>query len=362
MATQPLESRVSNPSAATATETGSGGAAVFTLDFELAWGAHAWTEHPEKLAHLSDGRKIAAKLLEIFARYDISATWATVGHLFIRPEDCVDGRYPAKGLPVPRYPWLKRAWLEGIPRCDEPAGGAYYAPEIVDAICNCPVYQELATHTFTHLEAGYPETTAEVFRAELELCAKLIEQRGRSLKSIVFPRNLPSHLDLCREIGMTSYRGFNSEWYWLGLGQQMTRYRTTFWRSMRVLSTALRLADDKLRLAPPLPPAQKVDGLWRLPHSYFFPPNQRLARFTSANDRVRKAVKGLDLAAKRGRLFVLFTHPINLLPVHGKLLDAFEQVCAHAAKLRDAGRIEIVTMQDAAERLEAGAAPIGWIK
>jgi len=72
---------------------------------------------------------------------------------------------------------------------------------------------------------------------------------------------------------------------------------------------------------------------------------------------VQRAIKGMRKAARLGRIFSLYTHPHNFLPDVSGQLDAFEQICVAAARLRDAGELEIKTMEEIADDLSQGRRP-----
>src|SRR6202166_5240119 len=64
------------------------GAFVISLDFELHWGVrdHERPNGPYG-PNLLGARKAIPRLLELFERYGISATWAIVGFLFARSRE-----------------------------------------------------------------------------------------------------------------------------------------------------------------------------------------------------------------------------------------------------------------------------------
>jgi hypothetical protein len=86
----------------------------------------------------------------------------------------------------------------------------------------------------------------------------------------------------------------------------------------------------------------------------FFPGLRGVSQWIRPELRVRRAAKGLERAAERGRIFSMFAHPHNFLPEPKSLLAAFEQICRHAAELREAGKLQILTMSEAATQLENG--------
>jgi hypothetical protein len=85
----------------------------------------------------------------------------------------------------------------------------------------------------------------------------------------------------------------------------------------------------------------------------FFPGMSGISKYVSAKDRANRAKLGLRRAAEEGRLFSLYTHPENFLRGSDELLQAFGEICREAAELRDAGQIDVLTMEQVADRLQA---------
>ena len=329
-----------------------GGVLSISFDFEMAWGTRRNARDLNHAPGVERVREVVRGLLDIFARHRISATWATVGHLMLRPEDCPGGRFP-KQLPAPRPDWFTGDWYDGIPSMHEHRGLRYYAPELVEAIVNCPVHQELASHTFSHVVIGEDACTREVARAEFDTCREVAQRWGREVRSLVFPRNKVGHLDVLRETGHVCFRGPNSEWFLLGTAAKPIKNRLLN-RLTYNLVRVLRFVDESLIICPPLGKARQVEGLWELPHSMFFPGCTGLSKFVPRESQVQRATKGMTKAARLGRIFSLYTHPHNFLPDVPEQLAAFERICIAAAKLRDAGELEIKTMEEIAYDLSAG--------
>ncbi|GDY09515.1 hypothetical protein LBMAG52_30010 [Planctomycetia bacterium] len=329
-----------------------GGVLSISFDFEMAWGTRRNARDLNHAQGVERVREVVRGLLDIFIRHRISATWATVGHLMLRPEDCPDGRFP-KRLPAPSPDWFSGEWYDGIPSMHEQRGLRYYAPDLVEAIVNCPVHQELASHTFSHVVIGEDACTREVAQAEFDTCREIAQRWGREIRSLVFPRNKVGHLDVLRETGHTCFRGPNSEWFLLGTAAKPIKNRLLS-RLTANLVRVLRFVDESLVICPPLGKAKRVEGLWELPHSMFFPGCTGLSKFVPRESQVQRATMGMQKAAKLGRIFSLYTHPHNFLPDVPEQLEAFEQICIAAARLRDAGEIEIKTMEEIAHDLSAG--------
>ncbi len=324
------------------------GVLSISFDFEMAWGTRRSAD-PDHAPGIERVRDAVHGLLDIFQRHDISATWATVGQLMRRREDFRSGPFPSQ-MPVPQPDWFDGNWRDGIPDFNDPRGQRFFAPDLVEAIANCSVYQELASHTFSHVVIGESACTEVIATAELKAVQELGRRWGRDVRSVVFPRNQIGHLDVLQRSGHTNYRGVNNEWYYFG-PLHPTRATSGI---VRQCIRILRLADELLAITPKVLRARRIAGLWELPHSMFFPGRSGLSRFVSPSRIVRKAIKGLHRAAETGGIFSLYTHEHNFLPDLSLTLPMFEQICRAAAELRDAGKIEILTMEEIANDLEQG--------
>ncbi|HTQ38479.1 MAG TPA: polysaccharide deacetylase family protein [Pirellulales bacterium] len=324
------------------------GALVVSFDFEMGWSLRRSPQITPQFAVLDAMRDVVPRMLEILNRYQISATWATVGHLLLRPQDCPGGRF-SYDLPQPRFSWFRGDWFSGIPRFGEQGWQWFYAPDLVEQIVNADTYQELGTHTFSHIDVGDRGCPKELARAEFKLCQDLARNWGRTLHSVVFPHNFAGHLDALEETGYHCYRGENNEWYWFGLGPNGVLHP----KLARLFLQPLRYVDERWPMTPTLAAVRRSGNLWQIPHSMFFSGFDGISKHISAADRVRRASLGMRRAAKLGRVFSLYTHPENLIRGSDQLLGAFDKICHEAAELREAGKLDILTMEDVAARMQA---------
>ena len=130
-----------------------------SIDFELLWGRRDMPnlEYFEK--RIPDERKVIDKLLQLFKKYEIPATWATVGKLYEKGD-------------------LNYCGLDII--------------EKIGKVKN----QEIGSHSYTH-----PVFT-EISKMEAET-----EFSKFRKKSFVFPRNKIKYLRELKKTGFKTYRG-----------------------------------------------------------------------------------------------------------------------------------------------------------
>jgi peptidoglycan/xylan/chitin deacetylase (PgdA/CDA1 family) len=311
-----------------------------SLDFELVWGSRDLTTDLHGLVQLAERtrREVFPGLLDRLAAHGIIATWATVGHLFLGAAARGTGQLHPD-LQPPRHAWLRGAWWEGVPAGTEAEHPAFYGESLVRRLVAAG--QEVGSHSFSHPIFGDPGCSRATADSELQRCVEEARRLGLTLRSFVFPRNELGHIDLLRRHGFTCYRGPEPVWY---------RRPWVPGPAGRLLHLAYVAA---ARRPPTVVPRRDAHGLWDIPASATFLPIDGVRRYIPIAQRVRRSVAGLEAAAADRRICHLYLHPINLATDPPALLEAFDQIFAAAARLRDAGRLDILPMSEIAAQAEA---------
>ncbi len=201
-------------------------ALVISADFEMGW---AWrytrSENAATLAMEAavQTRKNFPALIELFDRYEIPITWATVGHLFLDHCERKNGRsHP--DLPRPSYfeneYWQYQSgdWYDADPCSSLEDAPDWYAPDLIQSILTAKVKHEIACHTFSHIDCSDAYCPSELMEAELLACQEAARPWGLELQSLVFPANYPGNLPILQKLGFKSYRHHGQ--YHLGIPEQ----------------------------------------------------------------------------------------------------------------------------------------------
>ena len=313
-----------------------GGALVISLDFELHWGMRD-KERPDGPIRnaLLGAREAIPQMLECFQRFDVAATWATVGMLFALNSNELAAFEPATR---PGYLNSRLApWDEpvGMSEADDPL---HFAPSLIDAISRCP-RQEIATHTYSHyycLEAGQ---TVEAFDSDLSRATAIAARRGHAVRSIVFPRNQhnPEYADVLLEHGVVCYRGNPRNWVYRGTSRAH--------RLGRLIDSVANLSGHNTIAWGDL--AEPNTGLVNVPASFMLRPwSARIARL-----RERRLCACLTTAARRGEIAHLWWHPHNFGANTERNMAMLCRVLSHFDRLRDQYGMESLSMADVASRV-----------
>jgi hypothetical protein len=251
-------------------------------------------------------RHALPRMLALFKRNGIRATWATVGLLFARSRDEMLGFAP----PVELRPTYERrelspyAFLEqGVGRC-ESEDPWHFGRSLLDQVAETDG-QEIATHTYSHYYCLERGATEETFSADLDAALAIAAESGHHLKSIVFPRNqmAPTHVAAAAMRGINVFRGNPSNFIYRSRAQ---RGNTSIVRTLRLVDGALPLIAG-LDFEKPEPRYGGVD----VPASRFLRPwNAVLPGYSWMH---LKRIQGeMIKAAKTGRNYHLWWHPHNM--------------------------------------------------
>ncbi|MBI2678091.1 MAG: polysaccharide deacetylase family protein [Candidatus Koribacter versatilis] len=323
------------------------GSFVISLDFELHWGVRDHRSVADYRENLLGVRHAIPQMLAAFARFNVRATWATVGFLFFaRKADLL------AALPALR-PEYEDATLSPYPELasigdSEAADPFHYGASLLRLIQQTPG-QEIATHTFSHYFCLEKGQTLDAFEADLAAAQLAAERFGlgtKPLQSLVFPRNQSNgaYLEACRRAGFVCYRG----------NQRSPLYAASDTLGDKgLVKRGLRLADAYLPLtglsARSLPEiaAQDPGVPYDVPASRFLRPYAPRLGFLEPL-RMRRIEREMTQAAERGLVYHLWWHPHNFGANTAENIAALERLLGHFGKLRREHGIESRTMAEVA--------------
>jgi len=299
---------------------------VLSLDAELVWGFHDHEQMPRE--RISHARESWRYILGLFKEFDVPATWAVVGHLFL---DCCDGVHAD-------HPGGEE-WFLRDPGGERTEGSEWFGRDLVDAISDSTVGHEIGSHSFSHVEFGKRGVSKEVAEAELLQSVDAAEEYGIDLTSFVFPRNNIGYRELLAEYGFSCYRGRAPDrWY----------DETAF----RLIGKPVTFAFGKS--GPPIVrPETDEHGLVNLPASmYLFsingPARDAMERLTT-DPIVRQVKLGLQrLTDEPEGTLHLWLHPNNVTTERDRV--RLRRIVSMIAECRERYGIEVEPMSDVVEK------------
>lgn len=283
-------------------------AVIISADFELNW---AWRELAPSLRDAKGQleRTNFPYLVALFERTGVPVTWATVGHMFLR--SCARG---SDGRPHPEMPRPSHNdrwdgdWYIHDPCSDAAADPLWYSPDLIDRLMASSAPNEIASHSFSHIDFSASSAGPELIDAEIHACIGAMAPFGLRPRSLVYPFNKMGH----HYMEVLARRGL----------------------------VAVRHRDPRIRLSYP---ERTPSGIYKLYETL----NLRRAKYYHYPQKARLFLRE---AVERRCAFHIWFHPSDSPAVFETV---FAPIVEHIASLRDAGDVWCATMAEVAAYCEA---------
>ena len=188
---------------------------TITADFELSW---SWRyakqlKNPlqEAVLHGNMERENIPEILNLSERFGIPITWATVGHLFLESCEKKNGIAHSEIVRPPfheneYWKYFSGDWFDYDPCSNYREEPSWYCPDLIKLILNSKIKQEIACHTFSHIDCSDNNCPPILFESELAACISEATKLGISLKSFVHPGHTIGNLVSLKKLGFTSFQ------------------------------------------------------------------------------------------------------------------------------------------------------------
>lgn len=309
------------------------GKLVVSLDFELLWGVFDKVDWREKIEYFQNTRELIPQILQLFQKYKISCTWATVGMLFNENWDEWNSNIPSF---LPDYQNEKlSAYRYGRSIQSKKTEKLCFAPDMIQQIRNTE-FQEIGTHTYSHYYCLEPGQTLETFKTDLQKSIEMASKFNLNLQSLVFPRNQfnERYLGICADLGLVNIRSNPNNWYWKNT-QKDSLLQKVFRTGDAYLGFNNNSYSQKEIMNSNGIKTQKASRLLR-PYSS-----------GSLNSlKLRRIFSEMQTAAKKGGIYHLWWHPHNFgQNPHESILE-LTSVIMHFNKLRNNYGFQSKSMED----------------
>lgn len=307
------------------------GVVILSFDTEQIWGYFDRLTEPQFVRQYPNAVEAQSKLLGCLVSAGIPATWFIVGGMTL---------YGSAGTGDCRMAGLPLEWTKRIAAGSEVTTPLWYRWSFVQQLRIAHPVQEIGLHGgLTHFIWTTQQATRNVVEWELAEGVKALEEALVHPVSFSFGREQEAHLDLLPAYGIHVYRG--------------RTVMRAFQLGPTISGKVARILDELCRRTPPpVWPEEILPGLWNIPASLFlYPIGASRTRVVGLRSRLERFKRGVATAARHRGIFHFCLHPENLTESpHGFAL--FEDMLEQLILNRDRGDIEILTMAEAAARME----------
>jgi Predicted xylanase/chitin deacetylase len=304
---------------------------IISLDFELHWGRFDKYSLDANRAYYTNTREIVPRVLDLFSKYKIQATWATVGMLMCENREEWEFYKPSL-LPsfeeskFSAYSWMTRqedVWETGL-----------FAPDLVKEIIQRPG-QELGSHSYAHYYSLEEGQTLAQWSEDLKAAKRIaLEKFGVDLESLVFPRNQYSEavINVAGEAGFHIFRTNPGDWFWKDVEKE-NLIKKIFRTGDTLFSLGLKTSYTfPGKNDPKFLPASRILRPYRAGSIF----NQR---------RISRIKEEINTAIKYKEIYHLWWHPHNFGQYPEENLRVLEDLLSWIKRKKGEGEIESESMQ-----------------
>jgi peptidoglycan/xylan/chitin deacetylase (PgdA/CDA1 family) len=318
---------------------------VISLDFELLWGVRDKKTIESYGGNILGVQKAIPAMLASFDRYQVKATFSTVGFLFAKNKEELLANKPSV---LPEYtdpklsPYPDFAILGNDER-DDPYHFGYSLLQKIAASHN----HEIGTHTFCHYYCLEPGQTIGAFRHDLQAARRIGAAHNINVRSVVFPRNQfnEEYLECCRESGIDSYRGNPLSWLYSGRNKND---ESLIRRAFRFIDTYINLTGHHCHTREHV----TASVITNVAGSRFLRPWSRRFAFLDGL-RLNRIKKAMLHAAKKKKLFHLWWHPHNFGANLEQNISFLEKILQYYQQLQKQYAFESITMSGLTDQLRS---------
>ncbi len=315
-----------------------------SLDFELFWGIRDKKSFQQYGENVLGAWEVVPKLLDVFNKNNIHATWAVVGAML-----CENLEELKKNTPKIKPQYLEKTlspyngFYEEIPKENSKY---FFGKELFNLVKNTK-NQELGTHTFSHYYCLEEGQNKDSFQSDLESCISISTLNGFSPKSFIFPRHQlnDNYISLFPNFGIESYRGTEKAWY----------HSPAKGDEESVLKRAFRFADYFVPMfshhCQSLSEVKKDNGLYEIRASRWLRPYSK--KWEKLDFLKLHRIKSqMTYAAKNGKIFHLWFHPHDIGSDIEKNFQYLEIIFQHFQFLSEKYKMQSLNFAEIKQQLD----------
>jgi peptidoglycan/xylan/chitin deacetylase (PgdA/CDA1 family) len=313
------------------------GSFIVSLDFELLWGLRYLPNAENFKQSVLEVEKVIPQIVDLFNKYSVNATFATVGLVFCGSKREIYEYAPAlkPGYKDKSLSPYENNYLESL----SPNNDKLHSAEFVVEYLKKQHGIEMGTHTFCHYYCWADGQTAEEFEADITAAVNVASAKGIALSSIVFPRNEVNdeYLKICAKYGIKSYRGNPANFF--NKSGKITKFLHLN-RILRFTDTYFNFGNDTTYSYEEMHDNQYMINVKA--SRFLKPYSKQLAMFDKF--KIKRIKREMTRAAKKNRVYHLWWHPHNFGINQKENLSVLEKILQHYSSLNRKFGMQSYTM------------------
>jgi len=319
---------------------------VISLDFELFWGIRDKFTFEQYGSNVLGVWGIFPKLLETFRKYDIHATFATVGAMFSKDVDELKEFIPGE---LPSYtnqnlsPY--HGFVDDSPNHDPKY---YFGAKLIKQLRKEKIH-EIGTHTFSHYYCLEDGQNQEEFESDLRAAIRIAEKYGIEINTFIFPRHQlrKDYINTFPKYKIQTYRGTEKAWYHSPARDgEESRWK----RAVRYANYYFWLGTHHCF---DIQEIEKGGTPYNIPASMWLRPYRKKWKALDGL-RLYRIKSAMTYAAKNNKIYHLWWHPHEMGIDQVENFHFLEQILQHYEKLSRRYNFKSKSMIEIAKYIETG--------
>jgi peptidoglycan/xylan/chitin deacetylase (PgdA/CDA1 family) len=304
---------------------------IFTIsiDFEFAWGYVDRVISRKQKEEIRKEVEISYKLIDLFEKHNIPATWAIVSHL-LEKECTWENELSHPNFPRPIILNEKKDWFWQHSPKDKYDDCLWFdCNNLIEKIKNSSVEHEIGSHSYAHIIYGDKNTNSASVEEDLIQAKKIHKKNGLPFDTFIFPRNQVGHIEKLKKYGIKYFRGHRIHWY-----EKM----------LSPLNRLGHLADYYIPRKLSILPEEDKSGLIDISESIQLLSRKGLRKIVLPCAVKSKFRYGLVEAVKNKEIFHLWFHPSNLVYKTDTQFNILEYILKESDEMRREKSLDILTL------------------
>lgn len=316
------------------------GILVISLDFELFWGIRDKYSFEEYGPNVLGVWEVIPKLLELFKKHDLHATFATVGAMF--SSDLEDlKQYLPKVRPAYEDQNLS-PYLGYIDESIQHNDQYYFGKKLLELVKKDSNH-EIGTHTFSHYYALELGQSQKEFEADLDAAIEIAKANEIKLETLIFPRHQINveYLNSLSKKSIKIYRETEKAWFHSaarGAEESIVK------RGFRYLDYFVNLGHQHCQDLSEI----KQGELYAIRASRWLRPfKESESRFDQL--KIQRIKSQMKYAAQNGKIFHLWFHPHDIGIHQEENFQMLAEIFAYYEKMKKDYQMESRNMKEVVE-------------
>lgn len=318
------------------------GIMVISIDFELMWGMVEKSDDTGVKNKVRGVKDLIPRILQLFEKYNIHATWAVVGFLIFEDKDILEKYTKNNNINYTNSKINSYNYIDLIRIEDDNC--YYFGNALINQIKEVD-NQKIGSHSFSHYYAKELGQTIHDFERDVEMFDRvLLKYFDVKAKTYIPPRfqHNSKYNEILKKNGYNSYRGIRNE------KMKQSKLPKFLIKKIKFLDRYFNLLGKRSYY---LKEVMIEEGIYNIKESYYMRPFKS-NNFFFEYFKIIRIKKEMTHAAKKSKVFHLWWHPHDFGINIENNMKQLEKILIHYSFLKTKYNFSSMCMNEVVNELK----------